>query len=102
MLLYEVAFACLPFPIEYLAVAIKYRLKFVITFPDSKRTSSFRNFLLEILQIEPSKRGGGSGWKKNVTVAYSDFLARMASGKYEVKNGKLNDDHKSLFIIIDK
>jgi hypothetical protein len=67
MLLYETAFLALPFPIEYLAEVVAKRRSLTLRFPTNHgRSDSFLEFISRVLVIEPSKRGGGRGWQKNV------------------------------------
>ena len=67
MILYEIAYSCLPFPVEYLAATLKNKNKLLLNFPHSYRTAEFTDFLGYLIELEPRKRGGAN-WKLHVTL----------------------------------
>ena len=64
MLLYEVAFACLPFPLEYLACCLRHKKKVSLRFPGG-RSPQFASFIREVLAVNPEVRGK-QHWRKRV------------------------------------
>ena len=77
MLLYEIAYKILPFPIEYLAYCVNYHKSLALKFPLTQRSYSLQQFIRSILQINPGKRGGGIGWKKKVFFIISQVFQHL-------------------------
>lgn len=67
VLIYEIAYCCLPFPVEYVAECAAYKCKFFLRFPDrSARSRELELFLMLLLKLDPLQRGGGANWKREV------------------------------------